>query len=240
MRKRELGLALLVAALAALAAPRGAEAQRITSPYRFIEKKKDLGVFVGYMSTDRGTANLGPKSGPLAGVQLTLRLSGPINIGFYGAYFASERDIMDPSTDEGLQAIGSTDLNLVLLAGRLQLHLTGARTWNNMVPFVYGAVGAAFDVTNDPSCLLDLRPLPCQVGPRERFDFGTSIMGQLGLGTFWLPRQKLGLRLTLDDTIWQLPTPDGFLDPGANVDPVPPPKEWTNNLQVTVGLYYWF
>jgi hypothetical protein len=236
---RKLLPAILIVAWAAAGADRAA-AQRITSPYRFIEKKKDLGLFVGYLFTDRGPANLGPKSGPLAGAQLTLRLSNPINLGFYAAYFPSERDIMDPATEEGLKSIGTTALDLVLLVGRLQLYLTGSRSWHNLIPFVYGGLGAAFDVSDNPSCLLDLRPLPCKVGPRDRFEFGTSFMGQMGLGAIWVPRQKLGIRITIDNTIWRLSTPDGFFDAGRNIDPVPPPKDWTNNLQLAFGLYYWF
>ncbi len=230
---------MLIVACTAAGADR-AWAQRITSPYRFLEKKKDIGLFAGYLLTDQGAANLGPKSGPLVGGQVTLRVSNPINIGFYAAYFPTEREVMDPSTPDGLKSIGTTDLDLLLIAGRLQLYLTGSRTWHNLIPFVYGGLGAAIDATNDPSCLLDLRPLPCRVAFEDRFDFGTSFMGQMGLGTIWVPRQKLGLRLTVENTIWKLSTPDGFFDPDANIQPLPPSTDWTNNLQVALGLYYWF
>lgn len=238
MRKTNIGI--LLAALLSLAGVSGAKAQTIESPYRFIDKKRDLGLFVSYMFTDRGTADLGPSSGPLAGGEFSLRLSNPINLGVYVAYFPSERDVIDPSTENTQQVIGTADLNLLLIAGRLKMYLTGSRTWHRLVPYFYGAAGIAFDVTSTTSCLVDANPATCKLTARERFDFGTSFLGQIGFALLWLPKQRLGLRITIDNTIWRLTTPDGFYDDGATVNPIPPKKDWTNNIQLALGAYYFF
>ncbi len=231
----------LLAILTSLALPRPAEAQHITSPYEFVEKKKDLGVFVGYLFTDRGTARLGPKAGPLAGIAFHIRVSDPIAITLQGAYFPGERDVIDPAAEEANQRIiGTTDLNLLVLNGRLNLQLTGSRTWHNITPYVYGGLGIAIETGGSPNCLTGSTHPDCQLVPRERFDFGTSFVGQIGLGAIWLPGRRLGLRLTFDDSIWKLNTPAGFYDQTSTIFPVPSSSDWTNNLQLTAGLFFFF
>lgn len=233
---------LLMSALLAPGLPVLASAQTISSPYRFVEKKKDLGLFAGYMFAQSGQANIGPKPGALVGAHFSIRISDPIQIGTYLAYFPTQREVMDPSTDNGLERIGAEDFNMLLLTGQLQLFLTGTRKWHNLIPYVLGGVGAAFDVTGLPSCFSTdpNRPADCRLQSRERFEFGTSFMGQIGLGLIWLPRQRIGLRFTADDSIWRLSTPDGYYDETSTVRPIPPAKQWTNNIQLTLGVYYWF
>ncbi len=233
---------LLLATLLSVAGAAEADAQTITSPYAFIEKKKDIGPFIGYMFADRGRVGLGPQAGPLAGLQFSIGLSGPIYFGAYASYFPSERDVIDPSIEQGgSEVIGKTSINLLLLAGQLRLQLTGSRTWHNLVPFFYGGAGAAFDVSSTPSCDFSNRDDPtCNLDPPERFDFGVSFMGQIGLGVIWLPFRRIGFRLTFDDTIWRLTTPDGYYAETSTIFPVPPKQDWTNNLQLAVGAYYWF
>jgi hypothetical protein len=239
MHKRHALFLLTLLATPALAGH--AEAQSIASPYRFVDKKKDVGIFAGYMFADKGTAGFGPADGPMGGAEFTFRLSDPLGIGFYAAYFPSERDVIDPQADdESERTVGTTDMNLLLLAGRLKLQLTGARTWHRLVPFVYGGLGVAFDVSSTPSCFAEPSHPNCQVPARDRFDFGTSFLGQIGLGVIWLPGETLGLRMTFEDSIWKLNTPDGFYDETSTVFPTPSSSDWTNNLQLTAGLYYWF
>lgn len=224
-----------------LAGAKAASAQQISSPYRFIEHKQNLGPIVSYLFTDRGTANMGPKSGIAYGLHYSIQLSGPIQLSAYGAYFATERDVIDPKAeDEGSRVKGVENVNLLLVAGRLQLNLTGARTWNRLAPFVIAGLGVAFDLTGDIGCAITTERPQCEVPPTDRFTFGSAFMGQLGVGTIWLPRQRIGIRLTAVNTIWRLAAPLGFLDPDVTLDPRPPDTDWTNNIHVTFGLSYWF
>ncbi len=48
------------------------------------------------------------------------------------------------------------------------------------------------------------------------------------------------MKVTIDDSIWRYSTPDGFYDETSTVDPFPPAKDWTNNFQITAGLFLWF
>lgn len=223
-----------------LVGPGPARAQRIDSPYEFVERKRDIGPLVGYLFTNRGEADFGPKSSLIFGIQGTLRLSGPLSLSAILAYVPSERDVRDLTQDSTqLVTAGTVEQDLILVGGRLNLNLTGARTWHNLIPYLIGGLGFVFDATSDPSCLLDLQPIECQPDPRLRFDFGTSLMGQFGFGTVWLPSQRLGLRLELVDDFWRLETPAGFFDEGVMLNPVPPDKDWTNNFHLTGTLSLW-
>jgi len=240
MRIDRLLLSVPVLTAVLLTAPPAA-AQRVSSPYRFVDAKQDLGPFVGWMWTGRGSADLGPKSGLLYGLRYSIRLSDPLGIGVVGAYFPTERDVIDPSTESPDPAVvGSEDVDLLLIAGRLRLNITGARTWHNLAPYVYLGLGLVVDLSGDAGCTLNSTRPDCQLFPREQFDFGNSFMGQFGLGTAWLPSSRLGVRLAVHDNIWRLDTPDGFFDPEVQLDPVPPESDWTNNVQLTLALTFWF
>ncbi len=235
-------LSSTLAALAVgLTVAKAAGAQQISSPYRFIEHSQNLGPIVSYLFTDRGSANLGPKSGLAYGLHYSIQLTGPIQMSAYGAYFSTERDVIDPKAeDEAARVLGTEDVSLLLVAGRLQLNLTGARTWNRLAPFVLAGLGVAFDLTGDIGCAVTTERPQCELPPTERYKFGSAFAGQLGVGTLWLPRQRIGIRLTAVNTIWRLSAPLGFSDPDVTLDPTPPDTDWTNNIHVTLGLFYSF
>jgi hypothetical protein len=218
-----------------------AEAQTVASPYRFVNKIRDLGPFVGYIFADPGQADLGPKPGPAFGVQGNVRLSDPINLGIYAGYFPSTRDVIDATGDDAPRVVGQEPINLVILAGRLHLQLTGSRSWNNLIPYIIGGMGIAFDTQGTIACPFGSTRPQCQIFPTERFNFGTSFVGQLGIGVAWAPRDKIGARLIVQDDIWRLKTPDGYyFTPDIKLNPIPPPTQWTNNIEISLIVSYWF
>lgn len=228
-------------ALARLSLPPEASGQQVSSPYRFVDRKQDIGAVVAYQFTDRGSARLGPESGPLYGIQYNLRLSEPLSLGAFGAYFPSQREVIDPTAGSDPVSVGQEEQDLLLVAGRLNLNLTGARTWNDIIPHAFGGIGMAIDLTGTPTCIINVSTNPdCQVSSRDRYNFGSSFMLQFGVGAAWLPSERLGLRVTLNDNIWRLETPPGFFDEEIPLDPRPPDKDWTNNLQLAVSLSFWF
>lgn len=236
-----LGPATLLAVLAVGASvPAVLTAQTVPSPYEFIERSQDLGGYAAWLLTDRGSADLGPKSGPTYGLHYGIRLSDPLGFGAVAGFMRAERDVIDPSAEGGPATLGTSEFTLVMLAGRLQLNLTGARTWHDLQPYVLIGLGVAFDATGSPTCGLTSTELQCTLDPDERFGFNTSVMGQAGIGTAWLPSQRFGLRLTLHDNIWRIEAPPGFLDPELELETFPPEKEWLNNIQLTAALSYWF
>lgn len=235
---------LVVLALG-LAWPVATQAQRLPSPYRFIEPKQDLGISISYIWADPGTAGIGPKAGPAIGIRYTRRLSRPLSITPQVFYFRTERDVRDPSLEEGQEddgngsvLVGTEGLDILLAAGRLNLNLTGARTWHRLVPYLLGGIGIAIEMSGATSCP-GAAP-DCQITARERFDFGTSFLMQIGFGTVWMPRQHFSLRIEALDNIWRIKTPNGYIDPGVTVRPIPPASDWTNNWEIGLTLSYWF
>jgi hypothetical protein len=219
MHKLEFGTLLVVLAVA-LTWPCGLHAQQLSSPYRFIEPKQDLGITFSYIWADPGKAGIGPKAGPAIGIRYTRRVSRPLSLTPQVVFFRTERDVRDPSLEEGQEGdgngsafLGTTGLNILLVAGRINLNLTGTRTWHDLVPYFLGGIGVAIEVSGNTSC--PSTAPDCQIRARERFDFGTSFLMQLGLGTVWLPRQRLSLRLEALDNIWRITTPVGYYDPGV-------------------------
>ncbi len=224
-----------LAAIVTLATPFEAAAQRVPSPYRFVERRQDIGPFVSYLSTDRGRGNLGPDSGLLFGARYVLRLNEPLRFSAFAALFPAQRDVIDPSGENAPNVIGTADLDLLFISGQLHLVLTGSRTWHNFAPYVLGGLGIIIELSGDPTCEVGSTLPDCQLQRRERFDFGTSFLGTGGLGLMWIPSQRLGLRLQLTDLIWRIRSPGEFLDRG-----LAPDTDWTNNLELSAGLGFWF
>lgn len=237
---RETVLLLLATIGLALAGPDPAAAQRIRSPYRFVDNKRDLGAYVAYIFADGGEIGLGANAGPSAGLQFAMRVSDPIQISINVAYFPTDRDVIDPRAENPPQSVGTEPFNLVMLSGRLQFNLTGARSWHRLAPYVIGGLGIAIDVTGDINCITEPDRPTCQIALRDRFDFGTSFLGQFGIGTAVILSDRLGARFTIEDNIWKLKTPAGYFDPNIEIRPFPPDTDWTNNFQVTALLSYWF
>lgn len=246
MRKLVYGT-LLVALSVGLARPGDLQAQRVPSPYRFIEPKQDLGLSFSYVWADAGKAGMGPKAGPAVGVRWTRRVSRPLSLTPEVVFFHSERDVIDPSLEEGQEdrgngsaIVGTHGLDILLVAGRVNLNLTGSRTWHNFVPYLLGGIGVAIEVSGATSCLPESTAPDCQIRARERFDFGSSLLLQFGLGTVWIPRQRLSLRIEGLDRIWRIKTPPGYYEPGITIFPIPQATDWTNNWEIGLTLSYWF
>lgn len=233
--------AISTAIACALLVPGLASAQRISSPYSFVDHRQDLAIVSGYVFGDQGVSGLGIEGGPTYGIQWAIRLSDPLQISAYGGYIDSERDVINPRAEGGAVTIGTWSQDLLLLSGRLHLNLTGARTWHNLTPYVFGGVGLAIDVTGEPgNCLTAIDDIRCNVAPQDRYNFSRAFLGQFGVGTVWLPTKRIGFRLSIHDNLWRISTPEGWFDSDLELEVVPPDADWTNNWQVTATLGFWY
>lgn len=216
-----------------LVLPAAAAAQRIPSPYRFIEQRQDLGVLASWVSTDRGTARLGPKSGAAAGLQYTLRISDPLAISARAVYFPTERDVIDTVRVDGALRTRVEDqagLDLLLFTARFQFTLTGARTWHRIAPHVVAGIGYAFALSEETDApTLD---------PGVRYEFGHHFTAHVGLGASVFLSSRWALRLALLDHLWTIAPPPGLRN--LELDPLPPDREWTHNAELSAGLYRFF
>lgn len=210
---------------ACLAVP--CRAQRIVSPYRFVEESQAVGAFAGYVGTDRGSLGLGPKSGFAAGARYSIRLNGPFTLEAEFGYLPTDRDVvgLDTLATDTVPAVrGEAAVSLLLLTGALRFNLTGPRTYRGLQPYVLFAGGAAVDLSGEEGA----GDLPANA----RFDFGTSFAGQVGAGLEWFVARRVALRADGRLFLWQLEAPPALLVHRPEV----PDREWVQNLAGSLGL----
>lgn len=222
---------ILVLALAGALWPAAAQAQRIDSPYRFVETSQSAGPFVGYIATGQNQRELGPESAMVFGARYGIRISGPFRIEGTIGYMPTTRSVFAvdtlaaDSTDRAL--LGEADVQMVFAGAQLRFDLTGARTWHSLQPFVIVGGGVAVDFA-------PLTEAEEELPVDDRYDFGTSFAGELGAGVEWFPADRLSLRVDARDHFWKLMTPAGFVNarPQANL----PEDEWIGNWTVSAGI----
>lgn len=222
-------LALMFAALFQ-AAP--ASAQRISSPYQFIETRQEVGVFGGYLSADTGPFEFGPEGGLLTGVRYSIELSGPFSLEGVGSVMAGERSVVDPRRAEGNRIIGTADTWLTSLDARLKFAFNGRRTWYGLGPYLTAGGGFILDVAGEDALDLELEE-------EDRFSQGTSFLGVLGGGVRFFPTDRLMLRTDLEGRFWKIETPSGFSDPDLALPNVER-DQWISGWGFTLGAAWRF
>lgn len=219
-----LGSALVAAPVAA---------QSIPSPYRFIEKGQEGGIFVGYLDADPGRFGFGPKSAPATGIRYGLELAGPLGLEGLATVIPTERDIINPARVEGDRVVGDpAEATLLFVEARLRFALTGRRTWNGLQPYVFAGVGLGLNVQGNQQ--EDERLLE-----GDRFDFGTKFLGSTGGGARFFLSSRFVMRLEGALQLYQLKTPGGFQDPERELGTVPE-SEWVAGKGISLGLAYLF
>ncbi len=224
-----LALALL---LAAVIQPAPASAQRIPSPYQFIETRQEVGGFGGYLSADTGPFEFGPEGGLLTGVRYSIELSGPFSLEGVGSVMAGERSVVDPRRAEGSRIIGSADTWLTSLDARLKFALNGRRTWHGLGPYLTAGGGFITDLAGDDALDLELEE-------EDRFSQGASFLGVLGGGVRFFPSERLMLRTDLEGRFWKIETPSGFSDPDLALPNVER-DQWISGWGFTLGAAWRF
>lgn len=219
----------IVAGFLALSAT-GAAAQDIGSPYRFVDESQHANVFVGMIAADPGTLELGPESAMAYGARYGIRLSGPFVVEAQAALFPTSRAVQDTTitaADTTLQSIGDADLTLGLASAALRFDITGPRTWHRLMPFALLGVGAAFTISSEDGVDAD-------VEPDVRHEFGTRLLGELGVGVEWFAADQLALRLDARNLLWRIDAPVGLQQLDA------PNEEWVQNFLLSAGVSFRF
>jgi hypothetical protein len=226
MRIRTLPRALAAAAaFAALPVP-GA-AQRIPSPFRFVETRQEAGIFVGSSSVSAGRFGFGPAGGTQLGARWGVNLSGPLGLEGVASTISGSRDVVNPARAEGDRVVGEADVSIATLDARLRFTLTGNRTWHSLEPFIVAGGGIAFDLSGSD-------PTDEELEAQDRFDFGTSFFGTLGGGTRLSLTDRLALRGDAVFSLWKLKTPPGFSDPERGFERVEE-SQWVKGLHLSVS-----
>ena len=228
---RQLTCTLHAALFAALAAaPTTAAAQSIPSPYEYVERKQEGGLFSGYRSASGGRFDFGPSGGLLTGGRYAVQLSGPLALEGTLGFLSSTRSIVNPGRVEGDQIVGETDVLLTTIDARLRFSFTGDRTWHGQAPFLSFGGGIGFDAAGTA-------PEEEQLEPEDVFDFGNSFFGTVGLGNRWFLTERLALRTDGVFSLWSIETPPGFSDPTRGFENVEE-SEWIQGLSFSVSLLW--
>lgn len=215
-----------------VASVRPSQAQTVPSPYRFIDTRQEGGAFAGAnFVVGEGQYGIGPKPGPLAGVRYGITLGGPISLEGIVAYMDTKRDVKNPGELGELVTVGEADMRMLTADARIKFNFLGTRTWNRIAPFVLAGAGVTFDVTGDQA--VDQLLLP-----DDRYDFGSSFSGLLGLGVRWFPGSRLSFRSDLTLQLWQQDVPDGY--PSRELLFDAPDSEWIQAWGITLGAAYNF
>ncbi|HSJ23299.1 MAG TPA: outer membrane beta-barrel protein [Longimicrobiales bacterium] len=221
-------LCVMTALLTMQAAP--AAAQRIDSPYRFIDASQHAGLFAGYVDASPGRVGLGPQPGPVVGGRWGIRISGPFTVGAEVAYIPTTRAVRDTvfDADEGaFRELGEADMRLLTAMANLTFSLTGPRTWNGLRPLLSAGAGAAFDLAGRSS-------LDDELPGGQRYRFGTSFAGQFGAGVEWFALDRVSVRADARNALWRISNPEAFrlTEEGRTI----PRSQWESNLTLTAGL----
>ncbi|CAN5714751.1 hypothetical protein BH23GEM3_BH23GEM3_26300 [soil metagenome] len=222
MRYALLGTLLFCTLFAALPA----QAQQITSPYRFIEESHSIGAYGGYLLTSPGTPEVGPQSAPIFGVRYNLRFTGPLSGEAAISFSPTRRQII---TSDTLilqpEPTGETaEMALLIAEAGLRLHLTGPRAWNGFAPFVVATGGLAADLTGRGAAEEEQVPAEAQ-----RFRYGPGLAVGAGVGTDLFLSQRLSLRFEVRDHILRISIPAGLRED------LRAENQWTNNIGISLG-----
>lgn len=224
--------------------PPGGGEEQIESPYRWIEGSARVAPFLGYLRADRGQLDLGPGPTVMGGVRARARISSPLSLSAGLAYGDSERFVVDPRLEGGPAVVDTVPDRWVLAEAGIQLSLPGARSWHGLQPYVEIGAGFVFGVDEPKS------PVLGAVGDSTvadfRFDLGGAPVAMIGAGVELDVSEKIGIGLEARDHLWRLTAPDGFFrveilneieEAGATA---PTDRDWTHNLELSVGLWYYF
>lgn len=222
-------LLAILSLTALLGCARGASAQSIPSPYRYLELRHSVGFFGGYLLTAPGIGivdekvELGAQPGPLAGVRYSLRFAGPASGEIMLAGVRTTRTVfVSGGPDNPPRPAGETDVSLVLADAGIVFHLTGARSWRGFAPFVVGSGGIMTEVQGTSE-------LEEAIPTTARFQPGPALALGIGVGTDWFPTERLSIRAEARDRLWKIEAPQDLRPAGANV------SEWTNNVSFSLG-----
>ncbi len=181
------------------------EAQSITSPYRFIEGRHEIGGYVAHVPGNRGTMELGPGDGVMVGARYGLDVGGPFTLEFGGFFLPTDRNVRAPNEQgTAIEDVGSASALVGGIDGRIRFTLTGPRTWHGLAPHVLAGGGA---VGNLSGRIEEEAAFPSDV----RFTFGPSFLGVLGAGSRYFVTDQIVVRFDAVAHFWKLGTPRSFL-----------------------------
>lgn len=205
--------------------PQSAFAQTIPSPYKFIERGREVSVYGGVVSTSGGGLRIGPNSGNLIGGRFGVNMGSALAFEVNSYLLSGERDVKDPRRAEELQVVGNSDINIAGVDAQFRINLTGQRSWHSLQPFVMLGAGLAWTTSDDRTT-----EIAADIPMEDWFQFGSKFSPVFGTGVTLHASEKWIFRLDATMRLWKVDTPSGF-PPSETVGD----SEWVGNKLLTVG-----
>jgi hypothetical protein len=219
------GLALIPATLAAQGEVGYPPSQ---SPFRDIDTRLRLGLYVSSYAAAKDPAGVLPKSGMLFGSRLDVHVGGPGDIAFRVGLMPTERTELDPARAESERVVGTRDINLVFADVGLVFHLTGNKTWHRIAPTVHASVGIVSDF---------------EKADAGGYEHGTTFAFGYGTGIRYIPpATRFSFRAELGSYLYSTSYPDTYFrragDGTSVLSTGTQRNSWRNNWTVTLGTSY--
>lgn len=217
-----------------------AQEEVIDTPFRWIERGFRVGLYGGYLATNRGMLNMGPGSTGIVGVRGRIRLSSPLTLELnFGYGFDSNLWLLDPRSPEYPAPVDTVGVTFGLLQLGFQFSFTGSRTWHGLQPYLILAGGVYFGWNQERTTAIGIPTTPFlfRIGTQPAFDLGLGLERHFG---------KIGLAGEVRSRLWRFNAPEGFFLPGILLDlgerglPVAMNSDWVLNFEFSLGLYYYF
>jgi hypothetical protein len=203
-----------------------------TSPFRDVTTRQALTVFGGRFNGNESEAGVGAMPGPMLGLRLQTRLSGPLDLWISVAGVNSTRLVVNPDSPLTSRTTGPINYDLMLLDMALGFNLTGLKTWHGLAPYI--SIGGGVEIPTQG------RTDPGGYEARQNFMFIPSIGTRLALS------RRISATFELRDYLIRYEWPYAYLHPtNVAVPPVLDPRKYddkdlTSNLGLTLGLSYRF
>lgn len=219
-------LFVTLASAATLLSPSILEAQTIPSPYEHIETKHSFNFGAGYMSLAGGDYDVGPSGGPLLTAGYTYHFTGPLSGTVGVSMIPTSRTVYERLTISEdayeLDPIGEADMLMTVAEAGLRFTLTGARTWNDLAPYVGATAGLMANLLPRPD-------VEQEIETAQHVRLGPAFALGLNAGADWFLSERMSLRVEGRNYLWRLATPEGLTLSQRRE------SQWTNNLGIAFG-----
>ncbi|HKK93707.1 MAG TPA: outer membrane beta-barrel protein [Longimicrobiales bacterium] len=209
-----------------------ASAQEISSPYRFVETRREIALYSGWMSAAEGRFGYGPQAGPTFGMRLGVSLAGPLELEADLGWSSLERDVIDPTGEDGPSPVSEADVGQYHALIRMQGSIVGRRTWNGLQPVVWAGLGLRGDFRGTQTGDL-------AIAEQYRYDTGTKFAATFGGMIRFIVADRWSARLEAGALLYRLDTPGGYSEEGLGFEAVGE-NEWVNAPSFGLSLGYRF
>jgi hypothetical protein len=207
----------------------------VTSPFRDILTRQSITLFAGIFPGNKTEAGVGPHQGPVFGIRLQTRLSGPIDLMATVASISTERIVIDPSQPVATRISGPIGYGLIAADLGLSVTLTGNKSWHGLAPYV----GLGLGIITPTESRID----PGGYRATRNFTIAPTI------GVRYHAHRSFALQLELRDNTIRYEWPRAYFFPtDASGNPLPfvldparlDDRDVTHNLTLSIGLSYLF